>query len=28
MIELVVHSDGSFAVRNDRTGTVKVYGPK
>jgi competence protein ComEC len=28
MIELVVHSNGSFAVRNDRTGTVKVYGPK
>ncbi len=28
MLELVVHSDGTFAVKNDRTGAVKVYGRK
>lgn len=26
MLELVVHRDGTFAVKNDRTGMVKVYG--
>ncbi len=28
MIELVVHRDGTFAVKNDRTGMVRSYGRK
>ena len=28
MLQLAVHADGTFAIKNDRTGTVKLYGRK